>query len=74
MKTPKTKLISTARRYCANWDSGNCLGVMMIREDNGLVMRLNAKLAGKPCIVADGCDYFYNIVIPGVDSEYKNLR
>jgi hypothetical protein len=46
----------------------------MYREDSGLFVRLDAKLAGKPCIVADGCDYFNNIVIPGVENGYQNIR
>ena len=46
----------------------------MYREDSGLFIQLDAKLAGKPCIVADGCDYFNNIVIPGVENGYQDIR
>ena len=74
MGTQKTKIISMARGNCANWDNGNCLGAMMYRDGSGLFVRLDAKLAGKPCIVADGCDYFNNIVIPGVENGYQDIR
>jgi hypothetical protein len=59
-------LLSTARIYCANWDNGNCLGCMMKRSNGMLTFHISSKFANKPCQVKKKCDYFNNIVIPGV--------
>jgi hypothetical protein len=65
-QSSKINLLSTARAYCANWDNGNCLGCMMKRSNSLLVFRISSKFANKPCQVRKKCDYFNNIVIPGV--------
>jgi|TARA_R100001463_G_scaffold77760_3_gene131966 hypothetical protein len=56
-----------ARKYCANYDIGKCLGVMIevIRKDGrvGMRQRLNIKKAGKPCTIEGGCKYYDNCVI-----------
>ena len=63
-------LKTTARQYCANYFIGNCLGCMMVRKDGVRYMRLSKKLADKECVVDQGCDYFDNIVVPGVNNGY----
>jgi len=57
--------IPIARKYCANWDRGICLGCMFKRVDGELFMNLDKKFAGRPCVVDDGCRYFEKIVLKG---------
>tara|TARA_Y100001951_G_C11246151_1_gene243499 strand:+ start:472 stop:684 length:213 start_codon:yes stop_codon:yes gene_type:complete len=68
--THKTKLISVARQNCANWDRGNCLGIMFSRRDGALEFKISKEFENKPCCVNKGCSYFDNIVIPGVNNGY----
>jgi hypothetical protein len=58
-----------ARRHCANWNDGKCLGAMMYREDGVLRFVLDKDKVDKDCIVEKGCDYFNNIVIPGMNEN-----
>ena len=58
-----------ARKYCANWHAGKCLGAMMYRKDGELRFAMDGKKVGKNCIVDEGCDYFDNIVIPGMENN-----
>ena len=43
------------------------LGCMLVRVDKTLVMRLDEKFAGKPCVVDKGCEYFDEIVTKGIE-------
>ena len=52
--------------YCAHWDSGNCLGCMMSTHNKMIIFRILSKFANKPCQVEKRCDYFNNIVVPGI--------
>jgi hypothetical protein len=65
-KSSKINLLGMAKSYCANWDNGNCLGCMMKSTDNVLIFRISSRFANKPCQVKKKCDYFNNIVIPGI--------
>jgi|TARA_R100001198_G_C5197755_1_gene187990 hypothetical protein len=57
---------SLARRECANYNNGNCLGIMFSREDGKLTTKIDGKFAGKKCIVdTNNCSYFNQIVIKG---------
>ena len=39
----------------------------MMRSKNGsLMLKIDSKLAGKDCIVTEGCDYFDKVVVPGI--------
>jgi len=58
---------AVARKYCANWFNGKCIGCMMYRKDGTLHFKLSKRLTGKDCAVDKGCDYFDNIVSPGVN-------
>tara|TARA_R100001480_G_scaffold67044_1_gene78625 strand:- start:361 stop:483 length:123 start_codon:yes stop_codon:yes gene_type:complete len=40
---------------------------MLVRVDKTLVMRLDEKFAGKPCVVDKGCEYFDEIVTKGIE-------
>ena len=64
------KLEHKARKHCANYDVGKCLGVMIevIRKDGrtGIRQILNVKKAGKGCTIDKGCKYYDNCVIPGI--------
>lgn len=42
----------------------------MYRKDGTLMFKVSKRLAGKDCIVDKGCDYFDNIVVPGVNNGY----
>ena len=58
-----TKTESLARKECANYDIGKCLGIMFRRVDGKLIMQLDGKYAGKKCKVDCGeCSYFNHIV------------
>ena len=61
--------IQTARRHCANFNVGKCLGVMFTRRTGTLTCQIDAKFANKDCIVEKGCTYFEQIVIPGITRE-----
>ena len=58
--------IKIANKHCANWDKGKCLGVIMVHKDNILVQYIDKKLASKNCFAGDDCDYYNNVVIPGL--------
>jgi|TARA_R100000656_G_scaffold53527_1_gene42310 hypothetical protein len=40
---------------------------MLVRVDDTLIMRLDEKFAGKPCVVDKGCEYFDEIVTKGIE-------
>ena len=62
----KDSKIRTAMKHCANWDNGNCLGCMMSSRNKMIIFRILSKFANKPCQVDKRCDYFNNIVAPGI--------
>ena len=64
----KNSKIRTAMKHCANWDSGDCLGCMMSSSNKLIIFRILSKFANKPCQVDEKCDYFNNIVVPGVSN------
>ena len=64
-----TKLLNIARQYCGNWDAGKCVGCVFYRKDGQLTYYVNSKLSGKNCSVEEGCEYFENIVVPGIDDK-----
>jgi hypothetical protein len=66
---PRTSLISSARKHCANWNDGDCLGCMMKVADKSIIFRVSGRFAGFPCQVCDKCDYFDRIVVPGIKNE-----
>ena len=60
------KLESVARKECANYTNGKCLGAMFCRANGKLTFLLDGKFAGKDCIAStDKCTYFNQIVIKG---------
>lgn len=63
----KRSLLRTASKHCANWNAGNCLGCMMKTEKNVIIFRMSHKLSNKPCIINTGCEYFNNVVLPGLN-------
>ena len=63
------KIKSIASKYCSNWNAGSCIGCMFIREDDKLYTFISSELNGKPCIIEDGCEYFEEIVIPGIAND-----
>ena len=58
-----------ARHYCANWNAGKCLGVMMHRVEGELHFFVDKDKADKDCTVDSGCNYFDDIVIPGINEN-----
>jgi len=56
---PRTSLISSARKHCANWKV----------SDKSIIFRVSGRFAGFPCQVCDKCDYFDRIVVPGIKNE-----
>jgi hypothetical protein len=57
---------SDARNNCANWNAGKCLGALMFRKDDVLHYTIDKDMHGKDCFIDKGCDYFDNIVVPGI--------
>ena len=57
--------IPIARNNCANWNNGKCLGCMFKRMENKLLIHIDKKFAGKPCVVDSGCKYFDEVVLKG---------
>tara|TARA_R100000234_G_scaffold117698_1_gene96636 strand:- start:898 stop:1098 length:201 start_codon:yes stop_codon:yes gene_type:complete len=61
-----TKAEVIARKGCANYNLGKCLGVMFIRVEGKLRMVYDSKFAGKDCRAgSDDCIYFNQIVMKG---------
>ena len=60
-----TSQIPIARKNCANWSNGKCLGCMFKRENDKLYIHVDKDFAGKPCVVDEGCHYFEEIVLKG---------
>tara|TARA_R110000744_G_scaffold7_2_gene33 strand:+ start:1091 stop:1300 length:210 start_codon:yes stop_codon:yes gene_type:complete len=58
-----------ARRHCANWNAGKCLGAIMYRKDGVLKFVLDVDKLDKDCTIEEGCDYFDNIVTPGINKN-----
>ncbi len=63
------KLRNIARHHCANWNVGKCLGCVLKEIDDRVVQVVDSELAGKDCIVEEGCSYFDEFVIPGITDE-----
>ena len=64
------KATTKARRDCANYFNGTCLGVMMGREEGKLVFCIDKDFAGMECIADSGkCQYFNNIVVRGIGEK-----
>tara|TARA_R100000908_G_C3750774_1_gene145398 strand:- start:2088 stop:2288 length:201 start_codon:yes stop_codon:yes gene_type:complete len=58
-----TKTESFARKKCANYNVGKCLGVMFSRINGQIKMKIDSEYAGKDCKVDYGnCSYFNQIV------------
>ena len=64
----KISKLRTAMAYCANWDSGDCIGCMISICNKVIIFRILSKFANKPCQVDKKCDYFNNIVVPGISN------
>ena len=62
----KKSQIAQARKHCANWNNGDCLGCLIRRNGNQIILRMSRKIGGKPCSVDKGCEYFETIVVPGI--------
>ena len=60
------KLESLARKECANYCNGKCLGVMFQRVNGKLIITADSGFMGKDCIAStDKCTYFNQIVVKG---------
>tara|TARA_R100001510_G_C7655688_1_gene214998 strand:- start:3069 stop:3269 length:201 start_codon:yes stop_codon:yes gene_type:complete len=60
MKKPE----SIARKECANYNGGKCIGVMFTRINGKMTMKLDKCFAGKNCKANNGdCGYFNQIVV-----------
>tara|TARA_A100001391_G_scaffold203270_2_gene195132 strand:- start:355 stop:561 length:207 start_codon:yes stop_codon:yes gene_type:complete len=58
---------SLARKQCANYSGGKCLGVMFTRIEGKVTFKLDSRFANKECSAKlDKCMYFNNIVIGSV--------
>ena len=61
-----TKTESFARKHCANYNVGKCLGVMFVRKEGKLSMVYDSNFANKDCVADCGkCQDFNQIVIKG---------
>lgn len=58
------KAESVARKECANYNSGKCLGVMFTRINGKINVKVDERFAGKDCSKRlNECLYFNNIVM-----------
>jgi len=62
--------IGIARKHCANWNSGDCLGVIITHKDGMITQRLKKSMYGKKCFADSDCDYFKHIVLPGINNGH----
>ena len=62
----KSRILTIARTYCANWNVGKCLGCVFTRKNGYLSMKMDDKIMDKKCAVEDGCGYFNTVVVPGI--------
>jgi hypothetical protein len=63
----KTSDLTIAKKNCANYTSGICLGCMMTYHNGKLSYMIDSKLASKPCVVASKtCIYFETVVLPAI--------
>tara|TARA_R100000315_G_scaffold62342_1_gene43367 strand:+ start:2085 stop:2291 length:207 start_codon:yes stop_codon:yes gene_type:complete len=61
------KAETLARRECANYNGGKCLGVMFARINGKLTIKVDGDFAGKECIAnSSKCGYFNHVVVRGV--------
>lgn len=58
----KTAKLRNAQKHCCNWDSGNCIGVMLSSKDGELKVFLDSDKENKPCTADTECKYYDNIV------------
>ena len=65
----KKKKLMQAKQYCCNWVNNICIGAMMKRVDDTVYQKIDKKYADKPC-QANDCQYFEQVVIPGIRNEY----
>ena len=67
---PSNNIKNKAKKSCANYgkgmQSGICAGVMINRDGR---MWLNKDYVGKKCFADKECNYFNNIVIPGIPAN-----
>ena len=63
---------SLARKECANYNSGKCLGAMFSREQGKLIVKIDKDFAGKDCIAnTSKCGYFNQVVITSSQNAIK---
>jgi hypothetical protein len=67
------KASNIAKTYCANWNNGKCLGVMIKHKGKKLYQWVDSDLAMKNCI-EDKCEYFQNIVLKSINNEKTTKR
>jgi hypothetical protein len=65
----KKKKLIQAKLHCCNWVNSICVGAMMKRVDGTVYQKIDKKYADKPC-QADDCQYFEQVVVPGIQNEY----
>ena len=62
-KTSEKKL---AQKYCSNWVRGACIGRIIKYQDGVTKIWLDEELAGKECIIDNGCHFFEDYVRPAI--------
>ena len=72
-KSEKNQILYAAKKNCCNWISNVCIGGVFFRNGNSFHMYVDKNLAGKPCVAHKGCQFFKQIVIPGIKDEYINI-
>ena len=66
------KLESVAKKECANYYNGKCLGIMFRRINGKLKIVADSRFIGKDCIAnTNKCTYFNQIVINGIVNATK---
>lgn len=66
------KAESLARKECANYTNGKCLGVMFTRVNGKIKIKIDRKFAEKECIAnTNQCGYFNQIVTQGATNATR---
>ena len=66
------KAETLARRECANYNGGKCLGVMFARVNSKLMVKIDGNFAEKECIAnSSKCGYFNQIVVRGAHNAFS---
>lgn len=72
-KSEKKQILYIAKKHCCNWFNDICIGGVFFHNSYSFHMHIDKNLAGKPCVAYKECQFFKQVVIPGVKDGYINI-